>query len=86
VVTNIFLVINMAFFFAISPGAQNFGVVPGFWDILCTLYTNVHGIVFQKPLIFKFTNTRVSKSHTNISVKDREILCLSLCHCFQFRV
>ena len=33
---------------------QNIGVVPGFFlGILCTLYTNLHGVIFQKPLIFK---------------------------------
>jgi hypothetical protein len=54
-------VINMNFFFV------NFlarGILAWFLDFLenlCTLYTNLHGITFQLPIIFKFTNTKSSK-------------------------
>jgi hypothetical protein len=66
----IFLVSEHGFFFVIFLAHRILG-----WPLdflyFCALYTNLHGIIFQNPVIFKFSNTRASKSQTNILVMDR---------------
>jgi len=43
----IFLGYQHGFCLCNFPGVQNIGVVPGLLDILCTFYTNLHGIIFH---------------------------------------